>query len=204
MSRVSGSRRGLSIHVIGEHRTSRNGRPFLYFLLILDRRHPRTLDLSIADWTVHSASDSSSPTTAGPSAAGRARRRRCRAGSPGAGLRAASAAQRIVVHGSGRTDAGVHALGQVAHADVPRDFLPPLKWHAALNANLPPEIRVLRVHARRGGFPRALPRARQDLHLPHPRRPDFSTAGNRARVARARPARPRRAPRLRRAADRHT
>ena len=52
--------------------------------------------------------------------------------------------QRIVVHGSGRTDAGVHALGQVAHADVPRGFLPPAKWHAALNANLPPEIRVLR------------------------------------------------------------
>ena len=52
--------------------------------------------------------------------------------------------QRIVVHGSGRTDAGVHALGQVAHADVPRGFLPPVKWHAALNANLPPEIRVLR------------------------------------------------------------
>ena len=52
--------------------------------------------------------------------------------------------QRIVVHGSGRTDAGVHALGQVAHADVPRGFLPPAKWHAALNASLPPEIRVLR------------------------------------------------------------
>ncbi len=52
--------------------------------------------------------------------------------------------QRIVVHGSGRTDAGVHALGQVAHADVPRGFLPPVKWHAALNANLPPEIRILR------------------------------------------------------------
>lgn len=52
--------------------------------------------------------------------------------------------QRVVVHGSGRTDAGVHALGQVAHADVPRAFLPPAKWHAALNANLPPEIRVLR------------------------------------------------------------
>jgi tRNA pseudouridine38-40 synthase len=52
--------------------------------------------------------------------------------------------ERVVVHGSGRTDAGVHALGQVAHADVPRAFLPPAKWHAALNANLPPEIRVLR------------------------------------------------------------
>jgi len=52
--------------------------------------------------------------------------------------------ERIVVHGSGRTDARVHALGQVAHADVLRGFLLPEKWHAALNANLPPEIRVLR------------------------------------------------------------
>jgi tRNA pseudouridine38-40 synthase len=52
---------------------------------------------------------------------------------------------RIVVHGSGRTDAGVHALGQVAHVDVPRDFIPPAKWQAALHANLPHEIRVLKV-----------------------------------------------------------
>jgi tRNA pseudouridine38-40 synthase len=52
--------------------------------------------------------------------------------------------ERIVVHGSGRTDTGVHALGQVAYVDVPRGFLPPTKWLAALNASLCPEIRVLR------------------------------------------------------------
>ena len=52
---------------------------------------------------------------------------------------------RVVVHGSGRTDAGVHALGQIAHVDVPRDLVPIGRWCAALNANLPPEIRVLRV-----------------------------------------------------------
>jgi tRNA pseudouridine38-40 synthase len=60
--------------------------------------------------------------------------------------------ERAVVHGSGRTDAGVHALGQVAHADVPRAFLPPAKWHAALNANLPPEVRVLRCTRARADF----------------------------------------------------
>jgi tRNA pseudouridine38-40 synthase len=52
---------------------------------------------------------------------------------------------RVVVHGAGRTDAGVHALGQVAHADVPSRRLPLATWLAALNANLPPEIRILRA-----------------------------------------------------------
>ena len=54
--------------------------------------------------------------------------------------------RRITVHGSGRTDAGVHARGQVAHADVPgRDRRAPAQWRAALNAHLPPQIRVLAV-----------------------------------------------------------
>ena len=52
---------------------------------------------------------------------------------------------RVVVHGSGRTDAGVHALGQVAHIVVPRDRIPLAKWASALNACLPHEIRVLRA-----------------------------------------------------------
>lgn len=60
--------------------------------------------------------------------------------------------RRIVVHGSGRTDTGVHALGQVAHADVPRGRLPREEWAAALNGHLPPEIRVLRVAPARPGF----------------------------------------------------
>lgn len=51
---------------------------------------------------------------------------------------------RIAIHGAGRTDAGVHALGQCAHADVPRGALAPAKWISALNANLPREIRVLK------------------------------------------------------------
>lgn len=51
----------------------------------------------------------------------------------------------VNVHGSGRTDAGVHALGQVAHVDVPKEKMSLDKWQAAINANLPFEIRVLRV-----------------------------------------------------------
>jgi tRNA pseudouridine38-40 synthase len=57
----------------------------------------------------------------------------------------------VRVHGSGRTDAGVHALGQVAHIDVPKALHGPARWLAALNANLPAEIRVLRVTRVRGG-----------------------------------------------------
>lgn len=53
--------------------------------------------------------------------------------------------EKVSVQGSGRTDAGVHALAQVAHADVPRDRLPLAAWPGALNHFLPHEIRVLRV-----------------------------------------------------------
>ncbi|HEY5753357.1 MAG TPA: tRNA pseudouridine(38-40) synthase TruA [Chthoniobacterales bacterium] len=53
--------------------------------------------------------------------------------------------KRVVVHGSGRTDAGVHACGQSAHADVPADHLATDRWRAALNAHLPPEIRVKQI-----------------------------------------------------------
>jgi tRNA pseudouridine38-40 synthase len=44
--------------------------------------------------------------------------------------------------GSGRTDAGVHALGQVAHADVARD-IPPRNIMMGLNSSLPRDVRVI-------------------------------------------------------------
>jgi len=48
------------------------------------------------------------------------------------------------VHGSSRTDTGVHALGMVAHFEVPRPEckMPPRKLALALNAWLPQDIRV--------------------------------------------------------------
>lgn len=48
---------------------------------------------------------------------------------------------KVHVHGSGRTDSGVHALGQVAHADVPekRRNVP---WVRALNRMLPEDVAV--------------------------------------------------------------
>jgi tRNA pseudouridine38-40 synthase len=48
------------------------------------------------------------------------------------------------VHGSGRTDAGVHALAQCAHVDLPNRLLPAERWVEALNALLPQAIRLLR------------------------------------------------------------
>jgi tRNA pseudouridine38-40 synthase len=50
----------------------------------------------------------------------------------------------VAVHGAGRTDAGVHALGQVASAQVALSH--PVEVVArALNACLPPEVRVTSV-----------------------------------------------------------
>lgn len=49
------------------------------------------------------------------------------------------------VHGSSRTDTGVHALGMVAHFILPRDEfkMPVRKLALAVNAHLPEDIRVL-------------------------------------------------------------
>ncbi|HKS03747.1 MAG TPA: tRNA pseudouridine(38-40) synthase TruA [Chthoniobacterales bacterium] len=52
--------------------------------------------------------------------------------------------KRVRLHGAGRTDAGVHALGQCAHLDLPDRRLPAKRWTKALNGTLPPTIRVLR------------------------------------------------------------
>lgn len=50
----------------------------------------------------------------------------------------------VRVHGSGRTDTGVHARGQVAHFDLPARYEPDKLW-LGLNALLPSDIRVLAV-----------------------------------------------------------
>src|SRR5436309_14245397 len=52
---------------------------------------------------------------------------------------------RLAVTGSGRTDSGVHALGQCAHVDVPAAQFAAERWLKALNGVLPPTIRILRA-----------------------------------------------------------
>jgi len=52
--------------------------------------------------------------------------------------------RQVRIVGAGRTDAGVHALGQVCHVDVPAERLG-LPWQRALNAQLPGDVAVLAV-----------------------------------------------------------
>lgn len=48
----------------------------------------------------------------------------------------------ITLHGAGRTDAGVHALGMVAHFHTTTN-IPLVAFHKGLNALLPSDIRIL-------------------------------------------------------------
>ena len=65
---------------------------------------------------------------------------------------AAIVGERIVLHASGRTDAGVHALGQTVHFELTAEQAGRLgrmgeagRWVRALNAVLPPRLRVLKA-----------------------------------------------------------
>lgn len=52
--------------------------------------------------------------------------------------------EKIDVYGAGRTDSGVHALGQVAHVDADTD-LSALRIRYGINDRLPPDICILNV-----------------------------------------------------------
>jgi tRNA pseudouridine38-40 synthase len=59
----------------------------------------------------------------------------------------------VRVHGSGRTDTGVHAFGQIAHFDPPPEIsMNPFNWVPALNTKLPPTIRIMACEEVPAGF----------------------------------------------------
>jgi tRNA pseudouridine38-40 synthase len=65
---------------------------------------------------------------------------------------AAFAGERVAVNGAGRTDAGVHALGQVAHVDLAKAWDPDT-IRDAINAHLRPQpIAVLAAEQATGDF----------------------------------------------------
>src|SRR3954452_3060694 len=57
----------------------------------------------------------------------------------------------IAVHGAGRTDAGVHALGQVASCTLNRSIDAAVLTRA-LNARLPPDVRIASAEAMAAEF----------------------------------------------------
>jgi tRNA pseudouridine38-40 synthase len=59
--------------------------------------------------------------------------------------------ENVLPQGSGRTDAGVHALAQVASFET-ESSIPEQNWMRALNDILPASIRVLKVDAAEAGF----------------------------------------------------
>jgi tRNA pseudouridine38-40 synthase len=59
-------------------------------------------------------------------------------------VREIAGGRKFELYGSGRTDAGVHALAQVAHLDVATN-LPGEAWRRRLNDELPSDINILRV-----------------------------------------------------------
>ncbi len=58
----------------------------------------------------------------------------------------------VAVVGAGRTDAGVHALGQVASFALTREDVAPAVVVRSLNAKLPQEVRVVRAERVADGF----------------------------------------------------
>ncbi|MDE5898475.1 MAG: tRNA pseudouridine(38-40) synthase TruA, partial [Treponemataceae bacterium] len=60
--------------------------------------------------------------------------------------------QPVALHGSGRTDSGVHALAQAANFFSPVPSIPVKNYVRALNALLPPGVRIMNAEERPGQF----------------------------------------------------
>ena len=71
------------------------------------------------------------------------------------------------LHSSSRTDTGVHALGMVAHFEIPRaEFKMTVRRLAlAINAWLPEDVRVVSAAARRENSTRGLTPAESNIAI---------------------------------------
>ena len=94
-----------------------------------------------------------------------------------------------IPRGAGRTDAGVHALGQVAHFDLDKEWSNDTV-RDALNAVLRPDpISVLACETASPRFRRTLLGQGAPLSLPHHRPPQPVGSGTEARLGRVPPSR---------------
>ena len=102
---------------------------------------------------------------------------------------AAFSGETVVVKGAGRTDAGVHALGQVAHVDLARDW-PADTVRDAINAHLrPAPVAILAAEAVADDFDARFSAVKRHyLYRILDRRPP-PVLDARPRLARPRPAR---------------
>ena len=66
-------------------------------------------------------------------------------------LHSLSPRDEIILYGAGRTDIGVHALGQVVSFQT-KSALPIERWAIALNSLLPPDVAVAQAEEAEGGF----------------------------------------------------
>ncbi len=110
--------------------------------------------------------------------------------------------ERVVVAGAGRTDTGVHALGQVAHIDLSKDWVVD-NVRDAMNFHLRPRlVSVLAAEQVAGDFDARFSAIQAPLSLPDRQPPRRSDAGTHSRLARAATARHRQDARGRAAVDR--
>ena len=90
--------------------------------------------------------------------------------------------EKVLPQGSGRTDAGVHALAQVV-TFVTESSVPTANFVKALNDILPASVRVLEVARSCGGFSCAAFGAGKDLSVPDLSRSDLSAISGKVCVA---------------------
>lgn len=76
--------------------------------------------------------------------------------------------EKITIYGCGRTDAGVHALGQVANFRIPEMIVPIDRVHTALNSCLDRDLRIIKAEEMEDNFnARASAVFREYLYIVH-------------------------------------